>query len=82
MSNADQQVSEIKARIDAAQRTVARAEADRDAARKAANTALRDLTAEFGVSTVAEAKAKMEELQSELDGLIAQTRQSLDELNL
>lgn len=78
----DQQVNELKAKVEAARRTVARAEADKDAARSAADTALGQLSADFGVTNVAEAKAMMATLQSELSTLIAQTRQSLDELNL
>lgn len=82
MSDADQQVSELKARVEAARRLAVRAEADRDAARSASDVALGKLAHEFGVTSVAEAKAMMGELQSELDSLIAQTRQSLDKLNL
>lgn len=82
MSNADQQVNELKTKIETAQRQRARAEADQDAARAAADKALAQLKAEFGVSTVDEAKAMMTELQSELNAYIARTRQSLQELNL
>lgn len=82
MSDVDQQVNTIKTRIEVAQRKRARAEADQDAARAAADNALTQLKSEYGVSTVDEAKAMMAELQSELNACITQTRQSLDELNL
>lgn len=82
MASIDQQVSDLKARIEVATRNKIRAEHDQEAARKAADTALDRLKTEYGVSTVDEAKAKMLDMQSELNELISQTRQSLSEINL
>lgn len=82
MPDIDQQVREIKAKIEVAQRTRFRAEADRDAAEVARSNALAKLKEDYGVSTVDEAKAVMADMRAELDELISQTRQSLNELNL
>lgn len=82
MSSVDQEIVNIKARIDAAVRLKARAEADRDAARNSADTAMKELTDKYGVTNVSEAKALVAEMQAELASLVSQARQSLDELNL
>lgn len=82
MASADAEVAELKARIDLATRKKFRAEADRDGAEKARNTALKDLSDRFGVSSVEEAKSLMVAMQAELNDAIAKARQELDSLNL
>lgn len=82
MASIDAEVSELKARVELATRQRLRAEADRDGARKAANTALKKLTDEFGVSSVDEAKALMIKMQAELSAHVSEARQALDSLDL
>lgn len=82
MASIDNEVSELKARIELATRRKLRAEADRDGARKAANAALKELTDQFGVGSVDEAKALALKMQAELNGAVAKVRQSLDSLDL
>lgn len=82
MPSIDQEVSDLKTRIEAATRQKIRAEHDQETARQAADSALERLKAEYGVSTVDEAKALMLSMQEELTSLISQTRQSLGEINL
>lgn len=82
MPSIDQEVSDLKTRIEAAARQKIRAEHDQETARHAADSALERLRTEYGVSTVDEAKALMLSMQEELTSLISQTRQSLGEINL
>lgn len=82
VASIDAEVSELKARVELAMRKKVRAEADKDGARKAADTALKQLTDQFGVSSVEEAKSLMIKMQAELSDAVKQARQSLDSLNL
>lgn len=82
MASVDVEVNELKARVELAMRKKVRAEADKDGARKAANTALKQLTDQFEVSSVEEAKSLMLKMQAELSDAVSQVRQSLDSLDL
>ena len=82
VASVDAEVSELKARVELAMRQKLRAEADRDGARKAANTALAQLTDQFGVSSVEEAKSLMIQMQAELSAAVSEARQALNSLDL
>lgn len=82
VASIDAEVNELKARVELAMRQKLRAEADRDGARKAANTALTQLTDQFGVSSVEEAKRLMVQMQTELSAAVSEARQALDSLDL
>lgn len=78
----DGQIAAIKTRLATAQRAKLRAEAERHAAETAAETARRQLADEFGVTSVAEAKAMLAGLETELSGQLAAIRSALDEAGL
>lgn len=82
MASIDAEVNELKARVELAVRKKVRAEADRDGARKAANTALKKLTDEFEVSSVDEATSLMIKMQAELSAAVSEARDALDSLDL
>jgi hypothetical protein len=68
---------QIRSRISIARTAQARAEVQRDEARARVGTARKVLSEEFGVSTNEEIKAKMAELQTDLDSKITAVRESL-----
>ncbi len=78
MTDLDEQVRLVRERIAAAQRARARAEHDRDAAKARADQAAATLRAEFGVSTVDDAKARLADLTAELTATLDALRADLD----
>jgi len=76
----DAQVAAIRTRLATAQRARVRAEADRDAAAASAATARAQLAEEFGVQTVEEAQAMLQQLDTALAGEIATLAAALDEI--
>ncbi len=78
----DNQVTALKSRLAAAQRTKLRAEGERDAATATAAQARAQLAEEFGVTTVDEAKAMLAGLETDLAAQLDQIRAALDEVGL
>lgn len=77
----DTQVASLKDAIAAANRRRVRAEHDRDAAAAQAHAAREQLQRDFGVSTVAQAQAKLDDLRAGLQSEINQLRTALDGLD-
>ncbi len=77
--NIQEQVADIQARMDAAQRERLRAEGSRDAAKAAAEKAAADLDRDFGITTAEQAQAMLDTLRAELMEIVEQLRQALDE---
>lgn len=71
-------IAELRRRHSAAQQQRMRAEAELDAAKAAAERALADLTREFAVSTPAEARALLTDLEHRLTEEITTLSQALD----
>lgn len=82
MSDLDRAVTELKERIAAAQRARARAEHERDAAQARADSAREQLHRDFGVSTVDDARAMLDQLETELSTAVAQLRATLNEIGV
>lgn len=74
----DAQVAVLAERLSVARRSNARADAELDAARATRDNVVATLTKEFGVATPDEARAKLEQLESELAAEIDALRQALD----
>jgi hypothetical protein len=66
MADLEAELLALRSRIASAQRARTRAEMERDAAQAKADRARQQLHDEFGVSTVAEAKAALGDLEAEL----------------
>lgn len=80
MSAIDDKIAAIKSRIDAARIAQVRAEATRETAQAAEAQAMAKLAQEFGVDNLADARAKLAELQSELDACLQSITSELDEI--
>lgn len=78
----DGQITAIKTRLATAQRAKLRAEAEREAAQTAADTARRQLAEEFGVTSVDDARAMLGGLETELASQLDTIRAALDEAGL
>jgi hypothetical protein len=76
LSSPEQQLADIKERKRKAELERARTEAQADAARDQVREATK-LLMEMGCKTIEEAKARMHELQREIDAQIEEIRQSL-----
>lgn len=74
----DDDLREVRARIDAAVATRARREAERDAAAATHDRALAELTSEFGVSTVEGARDLLAKLEGELAEQVQGVRDELE----
>ena len=81
-ADVDAQIADIKTRIAAAQRARVRAEHERDAATAQAERARAQLQADFGVSTVEDAKSKLVELEAELADALTAIRAELDQMGV
>lgn len=79
-SDLDTRVRAVKDRIAAAQRARARADHERDTATAAATAAGDALRTEFGVETVADARAALADLDEQLATQLTALEQALDEL--
>lgn len=80
MTDLDAAVADVKTRIATAQREQARAEAQRDAAQARVDALRQILVDEFGVTTVAEAQARIQELENELEQHLVQLTAALDQI--
>lgn len=74
-------VEQLKARVDAARIAKARAEATEQAAREQYEHAMAQLTDKFGLDNLTDARAKLEELQNDLDAKVAEVTELLDKIN-
>jgi hypothetical protein len=82
MNNTEDDIHALRARITAAQHTRVRAEHDRDIAQMQAQQATAALAAEFGVSTVDDARARLDELRTELAHEIQALQADLDAMGV
>jgi predicted nucleic acid-binding Zn-ribbon protein len=80
MSDLDEQIRTIRDRIAAAQRARARAEHERDTATAAADRAAEALRTEFGVTTTAQARHTLADLQQALTDELATITAELDQI--
>jgi hypothetical protein len=74
-------VEELKARADAARIAKARAEATQQAAQDQYDKAMAELTTKFGLDSIEDARAKLEELQRDRDEKVAQVTAILDQID-
>lgn len=74
----DDQVREIKARIDNAARQRARSEAERDSAQSMVDRVRHQLREEFGVDSPEEARAVLAQLEAELQAAVTEIKSSLE----
>lgn len=72
-------IATLRARITAAQRARIRAEHERDSAQATADQALTQLTNEHGVSTLADARTKLTQLEEELAQKLETLNEQLDQ---
>jgi len=82
VSEIDNKISALKARIDAGRIASARAEVTRQTAQNTVDTAMAQLSEKFGVDTVEQARAKLKELQDNLHSKMNNIVQKLDDNNL
>lgn len=80
MTDVEQEIRELKTRLDNAARARSRAEFEKDAAKASAEKAKQTLREEFGVSSVDEAKEMLESLRGELSDLVREIKSTLDGL--
>lgn len=78
----DAAVAAVKTRLAAAQRARIRAEHERDAATAQAEHARQQLAAEFGVSTVDDAKRILADLEDDRDQALATLTAALAEIGV
>lgn len=69
-----------KDRIESLKRDKIRAEASRDSAKDELKKILGELKSEHGISNVAELKARITELEGEVESKIAEAEKALDDL--
>ncbi len=82
MSNIDDKISSIKKKLEAAQVAKVRGQAAKETAQANYDEAMATLHAEFGVDSPESIRAKLAELQEDLENNIKEINNSLDELNL
>jgi hypothetical protein len=82
MTDIDAKIAEIKSRIDNARMAKARAEATKEAAQQAEAHALAKLADEFGLDNPLAARAKLAELQNELQMCLDDVTTHLDKIEL
>ncbi len=82
MSELDAKIASIKARREAFQLAKVRAEATKESAEKAEAAAMQRLKDEFGLDNLADARAKLVELQTDLQSQLDEITQALDEIEL
>lgn len=80
MTDSENQLRQLRDRIGAATEARIRAEQRTDAARAQADRARKALADEFGVSTVADAKAMLAQLTDQLDTNVADLAAALDRI--
>ncbi len=74
-------VEELKAKADAARIAKARAEATQQAAKEQYDKAMAQLFEKFGLDNLADARAKLDELQRDLDEKVATVTEKLDQID-
>ena len=82
MSEIDDQIARIKAKIDAGRIAKARADATRENAQAAEDSAMARLKEEFGVDSIEEARGKLGELQAEVNAYLKEITDVLDEIEI
>lgn len=82
MSDIDNQITLIKTKHTAANLAKVRAETTREHAQAAQDVAMARLKDEFGVDNLAEARAKLVELQTEVQTYLSEITKELDEIEL
>jgi hypothetical protein len=80
VSAIDDKIAAIKSRIDAARTAQIRAEATRESAQVTEAQAMALLAEEFGVDNLAMTRAKLAELQEELQACLDSITSELDEI--
>jgi ribosome-binding protein aMBF1 (putative translation factor) len=81
LSDIDSQIAAIKSRINSAQIQKVRAQAANETAQENYNLAMARLRTEFGVDSVEGARAKLAELQTDLQTKMAEVTNILDEID-
>lgn len=82
MSDIDNRISTIKAKVESARLTKARAEANRESAQKAYDKAMQTLEQDFGLDNLSDARDKLASLQAALEEQLNEVETLLDDLNL
>lgn len=82
LSTIDNQIAMLKSRIDAARLADARAQATRETAQASEAAAMSKLQSEFGVDSIADARVKLVELQTDLQSKLDEISSVLDEIEL
>lgn len=82
MSSIDTEISSIKKRLETAQIAKVRGQAAKESAQQNYDNAMAELFEHFGVDSPEAIRAKLAELQQDLDTTIQEINTSLDELNL
>lgn len=77
----EQEISELKVRLDQATRARSRAEFEKDAARASAEKAKQTLRDDFGVESVEEARDLLGRLREDLQGQVSRIKATLDGLS-
>lgn len=80
MTDIDNQIASIKARIDTLRLAKARAEATKETAQATEAAAMAKLKANFGVDSVGEARDKLAELQADLQRQLLEVTGILDQI--
>ena len=82
MSNTDSDIAMLQSRIDAARIAKARSEATTETAQATLDAAMLKLKTDFGVDNLADARAKLLELQTNLQSRIDQIVDMLDKMDI
>ena len=82
MTDIDSTIAMIKSRRDAAQVAMVRAQTISETAQASEDAARAKLREEFGLDNLAEARAKLEQLQSELQNILDAIATELDAMEL
>lgn len=82
MSDIDAKISAIKSRRDAAQLAMMRAQAAKENAEAAEDAAMHRLLEEFGLDNLADARAMLAKLESDVQNLMDEVTRTLDDIEL
>jgi predicted nucleic acid-binding Zn-ribbon protein len=82
LSSIDNQIALLKSRIDAARLADARAQATRETAQASESAAMDKLRSEFGVDNLTDARAKLVELQTDLQSKLDEISSVLDDIEI
>lgn len=78
----DEQIANLKAKLERAQRDNIRAEANKESAQATYDLAIQQLQKDFGVDNLGQARAKLEELEGALTKKLAEVTELLDNIEV